>query len=36
VQAGDLDLAYMRGWAARQGTSALLEEVLAGKYLKAT
>ena len=36
VQAGNLDLAYMRGWASRQGTAALLEEVLAGKYLKAT
>jgi hypothetical protein len=36
VQAGDLDLSYMRGWAAQQGTTALLDEVLAGKYLKAT
>lgn len=36
VQAGNLDLAYMRGWASRQGTAGLLEEILAGKYLKAT
>jgi hypothetical protein len=36
VQAGKLDLAYMRAWAARQGTSDELEAVLAGKGLKAT
>jgi hypothetical protein len=36
VQAGKLDEAYMRGWAARQSTSATLEEVLQGKYLKET
>lgn len=36
VQAGNLDLAYMRTWTARQGTGTLLEEVLAGKYLKKT
>ena len=36
VQAGSLDLDYMRAWAARQGTSEVLEEVLQGKYLKRT
>ena len=36
VQAGSLDLDYMRTWAVRQGTSELLEEVLQGKYLKKT
>jgi hypothetical protein len=36
IQAGKLDTAYMRQWAAKQSTSALLEDVLAGKYLKQT
>lgn len=36
VQAGSLDLDYMRHWATQQGTSQLLEEVLRGKYLKQT
>jgi len=36
VQAGNLDLEYMRKWAALQTTAAVLEEVLQGKYLKAT
>ena len=36
VQAGKLDLAYLREWSARQSTSALLEDVLQGKYLKQT
>jgi hypothetical protein len=36
VQAGQLDLAYMRQWAARQSTADLLEAVLLGKGLKAT
>jgi hypothetical protein len=36
VQAGKLDLAYLKEWAARQGTTDLLEAVLQGKYLKAT
>jgi hypothetical protein len=36
VQAGSLDLAYLRGWAVRQSTADLLEEVLQGKYLKRT
>lgn len=36
VQAGNLDLDYLRDWAARQGTSTLLEDVLQGKYLKKT
>jgi hypothetical protein len=36
VQAGSLDLEYMRKWAAKQGTSRELEEILAGKYLKET
>jgi hypothetical protein len=36
VQGGSLDLAYMRGWAARQGTSQELEDVLQGKYLKSS
>jgi hypothetical protein len=36
VQAGNLDLAYLRDWAARQSTADLLEEVLQGKYLKPT
>lgn len=36
VQAGKLDLAYLRAWAARQLTAELLEDVLQGKYLKRT
>ena len=36
VQTGKLDLDYMRSWAVRQSTLSLLEEVLQGKYLKAT
>jgi hypothetical protein len=36
VQAGKLDLGYMRHWAGQQGTAALLEEVLQGKHLKQT
>ena len=36
VQAGNLDLDYLRTWAARQSTSDVLEEVLTGKYLKRT
>jgi hypothetical protein len=36
VQRGNLDLAYLRHWAARQSTADLLEEVLQGKYLKHT
>jgi hypothetical protein len=36
VQAGRLDLDYMRTWADRQGTRELLEDVLQGKYLKPT
>lgn len=36
VQAGSLDLAYLRQWASTQGTLALLEEILAGKHLKQT
>jgi hypothetical protein len=36
VQGDALDLIYMREWAARQGTSELLEDVLQGKYLKKT
>jgi hypothetical protein len=36
VQAGKLDLVYLREWAARQGTGDLLEAVLQGKYLKTT
>jgi hypothetical protein len=36
VQAGSLDLDYLRMWALRQRTSSLLEEVLQGKYLKKT
>jgi hypothetical protein len=36
VQVGNLDLGYLRTWAGRQGTAALLDEVLAGKYLKKT
>jgi hypothetical protein len=31
-----LNLNYLRGWAARQTTSQLLEEVLQGKGLKST
>lgn len=36
VQAGKLDLVYLREWAARQGTGDLLEAAIQGKYLKAT
>lgn len=36
VQAGKLDLAYLRSWAAQQSTAQVLEEVLQGKYLKRT
>ena len=36
VQAGKLDLDYLRRWAARQGTADLLENVLQGKNLKKT
>ncbi len=36
VQAGNLNLPYLREWAAKQGTSALLEDVLLGKGLKNT
>jgi hypothetical protein len=36
VQAESLDLAYLRHWAAIQGTDELLTDVLAGKYLKRT
>ena len=36
VQAGSLDLDYMRNWAAQQSTGDVLEEVLQGKYLKQT
>ena len=32
----DEALAYMRGWATRQSTSDVLEEVLQGKHLKQT
>jgi hypothetical protein len=36
VQAGKIDLNYLKEWAARQGTGKLLEAVLQGKYLKTT
>jgi hypothetical protein len=36
VQAGKLDLAYLNGWASKQGTSGLLADVLQGKHLKKT
>ena len=36
VQGGNLDLAYMCTWAARQSTSEVLEEFLQGKHLKST
>lgn len=36
VQAGKLDLTYLREWAGRQSTADLLEDVLQGKYLKDT
>ena len=36
VQGDKLDVNYLRGWAARQGTRHVLEELLAGKYLKET
>jgi hypothetical protein len=34
VQAGNLDLDYLRQWAKTQGTEQVLEEVLAGRHLK--
>jgi hypothetical protein len=34
VQSGNLDLAYLRLWAASQGTAAVLEDILQGKHLK--
>lgn len=36
IQQGNLDLNYMRHWAAQQSTGDLLEEILQGKYLKYT
>jgi hypothetical protein len=36
VQSGKLDLAYLKDWAAKQGTSDLLEAALQGKGLKNT
>jgi hypothetical protein len=36
VQAGQLDLDYLRDWAAMQSTTDLLDEVLQGKHLKTT
>jgi hypothetical protein len=36
VQAGKLDVSYLREWAAKQGTSGLLEGALQGKGLKST
>jgi hypothetical protein len=36
VQAGNLDLVYLKEWAAKQGTSELLENALQGKGLKST
>jgi hypothetical protein len=36
VQGANLDLAYLREWAGRQGTTPLLDEVLQGKHLKKT
>jgi hypothetical protein len=36
VQAGTLDLAYLGEWAAKQGTTDLLEDALQGKGLKNT
>ena len=36
VQSSNLDVPYMRLWAARQGNADILEEVLAGKHLKTT
>jgi hypothetical protein len=36
VQAGKLDLTYLRQWAAAQTTATLLEEVLQGRHLKNT
>lgn len=36
VQAGQLDLDYLRTWAARQSTTETLEAVLQGKHLKQT
>jgi hypothetical protein len=34
VQAGNLDRNYMKGWAARQTTADILEEILQGQHLK--
>jgi hypothetical protein len=36
VQVGNLDLEYLRTWAARQSTLETLEAVLQGKSLKGT
>jgi hypothetical protein len=36
VQSGKLDLAYLKEWAAKQGTTAFLEAALQGKGLKNT
>ena len=36
VQAGQLDLVYLREWANRQGTAEMLEQILQGKFLKRT
>jgi hypothetical protein len=36
VQAGQLDISYLKAWAAQQGTSDVLEAVFQGKYLKTT
>jgi hypothetical protein len=36
VQAGNLDLVYLKEWAVKQGTSELLENALQGKGLKST
>jgi hypothetical protein len=36
VQAGKLDVDYLRNWAAQQSTADVLEEVLQGKHLKQT
>jgi hypothetical protein len=36
VQAGNLDLVYLREWAAKQDTTELLEDALQGKGLKST
>jgi hypothetical protein len=36
VQGGKLDLEYMKDWAAKQGTTDLLDDALQGKGLKKT